>query len=402
MSHSQVLHGGNRSRGRLGKLLAAVVSVAVVASTAVASAADLEATPVKNDPRINEGTPAADGPWFMWGQNSKAAPRRYNVYAQRGTQRPIRLNARGTVGNSGGIDGRTAVYTQWSPRTGDDLFAFDLVTKRRTKLPPKVNGRYHEFRPTISGKWVLFTRYNWDRDQLQVVLFNRRTRAVRVLATERGRRGVWAGQVSGSYATWDRWSGQNSDVFRYEIRTRTTARIPRPVFAHQFGGSVASDGTVYYTRSGNGCGNSAELARYPLGGPAERVHDHPSWSEGGDSYVDERAEGGRVVYFGRIDCRRPATRAWDVYKVVDSYTITVAKSGSGGGTVASTPTGIACGTDCEETFARGVAVTLTATPDEGSEVTGWSRQACASNTTCTIKVVGNEAVTVTFEPLAPE
>ncbi len=56
----------------------------------------------------------------------------------------------------------------------------------------------------------------------------------------------------------------------------------------------------------------------------------------------------------------------------------VAKSGNGGGSVSSVPSGILCGTDCSEQFSIGTQVTLTATPlDSHSSFGGWT-DACAT------------------------
>src|SRR5207247_1406503 len=52
------------------------------------------------------------------------------------------------------------------------------------------------------------------------------------------------------------------------------------------------------------------------------------------------------------------------------YTLTVTKTGSGGGTVTSSPAGIICGATCSASFASGTSVTLTATPASGSVFTG--------------------------------
>ncbi len=52
-------------------------------------------------------------------------------------------------------------------------------------------------------------------------------------------------------------------------------------------------------------------------------------------------------------------------------TLTVAKAGSGTGTVTSAPAGIACGGTCSATFADGASVTLSATPDAGSVFAGF-------------------------------
>jgi hypothetical protein len=53
-------------------------------------------------------------------------------------------------------------------------------------------------------------------------------------------------------------------------------------------------------------------------------------------------------------------------------TLTVSKTGTGTGSVSSSPAGITCGGTCASSFDYGTVVTLTATPDAGSVFTGWS------------------------------
>ena len=77
--------------------------------------------------------------------------------------------------------------------------------------------------------------------------------------------------------------------------------------------------------------------------------------------------------------------------VATSYTLTVAKSGTGGGVV--TATGINCGADCSELYASGTSVTLTAIPASGSSFAGWSGTGC---TTATVTVNGNMTCTANF------
>jgi hypothetical protein len=82
-----------------------------------------------------------------------------------------------------------------------------------------------------------------------------------------------------------------------------------------------------------------------------------------------------------------------------TYTLTLSKSGSGSGTVTSSPPGISCGATCSHKFVYGTPVTLTAAPDPGSSVSGWSVGGC-SGTTCQVIVNSDTGVTVTFT-LAP-
>ena len=52
--------------------------------------------------------------------------------------------------------------------------------------------------------------------------------------------------------------------------------------------------------------------------------------------------------------------------------LTVSTTGTGVGTVTSSPAGINCGSDCSESYASGAVVTLTATPAGGSMFMGWA------------------------------
>jgi hypothetical protein len=75
------------------------------------------------------------------------------------------------------------------------------------------------------------------------------------------------------------------------------------------------------------------------------------------------------------------------------FNLTVGKTGTGSGTVASAPAGINCGLDCAESFAAGTVVTLTAVPATGSSFSGWSGGGCTGTSPCV--VTGNTAMTVT-------
>jgi hypothetical protein len=69
------------------------------------------------------------------------------------------------------------------------------------------------------------------------------------------------------------------------------------------------------------------------------------------------------------------------------YLVSVTRSGSGRGTVASAPAGIACGATCIGSFAHGTALTLAATPDANSVFVGWSG-GCAGAGDCVTTLAG--------------
>jgi hypothetical protein len=68
-------------------------------------------------------------------------------------------------------------------------------------------------------------------------------------------------------------------------------------------------------------------------------------------------------------------------------------AGDGAGSVAAP--GIACGDDCDEEYAAGTEVVLTATPAAGSELVGWSLASCPGTGPCTVSI--SEAMSVTAE-----
>src|SRR5439155_13794476 len=81
-----------------------------------------------------------------------------------------------------------------------------------------------------------------------------------------------------------------------------------------------------------------------------------------------------------------------------TFTLAVNKSGTGDGTVTSTPVGITCGGNCAWSYASGTAVTLTATPTAGSVFTGWSGGGCTGIGSCTVTLTSSTTVTATFAP----
>ncbi len=85
-----------------------------------------------------------------------------------------------------------------------------------------------------------------------------------------------------------------------------------------------------------------------------------------------------------------------------SFTLTVAKAGSGSGTVTSGDGQIDCGTTCSGSFTSGSTVTLTESPASGSTFAGWSGARCSSTArTCQVTMSSDQAVTATFNTSPP-
>lgn len=85
---------------------------------------------------------------------------------------------------------------------------------------------------------------------------------------------------------------------------------------------------------------------------------------------------------------------------VPSYALSVSKSGSGSGTLTSSPAGINCGATCSASFAQGTSVTLNASPASGSVFAGWGG-ACSGTGSCTLTMDAAKSVSATFNPAPP-
>ncbi|MFZ9669307.1 MAG: InlB B-repeat-containing protein, partial [Solirubrobacterales bacterium] len=79
------------------------------------------------------------------------------------------------------------------------------------------------------------------------------------------------------------------------------------------------------------------------------------------------------------------------------YALTVAKHGTGSGTVTSSPAGIDCGSSCSGSFSVGTSVTLTATAASGSKFSSWGGACSGSAPSCTVTIDQARSVSATFD-----
>ncbi len=77
--------------------------------------------------------------------------------------------------------------------------------------------------------------------------------------------------------------------------------------------------------------------------------------------------------------------------------LTVEKSGTGTGTVTSSPAGINCGADCNERYTSGTNIVLTASPATGSTFGNWTNCPTVDGNLCRLNITTNITVRAQFD-----
>ncbi len=111
------------------------------------------------------------------------------------------------------------------------------------------------------------------------------------------------------------------------------------------------------------------------------------------------------IYVGAVYYSSKSDHYYDVWPVRSGKfgsfaSLVIAKSGSGSGNITSDPSGIICGAVCSADFNLNAPVTLTATPDKGFALDGWSGGGCSGTGTCMVTMNSAQSVTATFNQLA--
>ena len=308
-----------------------VAALALVTNATVAYAATPEV--VLNDPAVRENTPSASDGYLVWSANSEAKPGRFHSYVLADGGSPVRIDPAGGQSRGAAIDGTTIVYEE----DFQDLGFFDAVTEARSDPPAGVNTPNSEYRPTLSGDWLLFTRDNVNRVSLnnawrKVVLFNISTSASIVLRKLSYRSHyLVSDQVNGDWATFEscgyryrRGEYFDCQVYRYQISTEELVQIENPgVPQQQYAGAVSGDGTVYLVRTRNRdhweCGDHARLIRYPLGGPGVVIAKLTEGKDALTTFALDETGGSTTMYFDRFGCGNARD---GIYRIPDADTAT--------------------------------------------------------------------------------
>jgi Divergent InlB B-repeat domain/PASTA domain len=196
------------------------------------------------------------------------------------------------------------------------------------------------------------------------------------------------------------WSGCDSVNFEGKCfvtmgsaRTVTAAfKLSGPLLTVAKSG--AGTGTVTSSPNGIDCGGACSVSftqgtTVTLTGNPGPHTKAAQWS-GCDSV---NGEGKCVV---TMSAARSVTATFDLEAGYALLTLTVAKSGTGQGTVSGAPGGIDCGAVCSTELITGTAVTLTASPSPGSVFAHWSGGGCSGAGACTTTLNKAKTVKATF------
>jgi len=162
--------------------------------------------------------------------------------------------------------------------------------------------------------------------------------------------------------------------------------------------SVLSGTSVAFAGTGSDSNASAVL------GYSWAFGDGSSGSGADVSHVFANTTGGSTIYTVTLtvsDGSGNAATALRRVTVIPVFSLSVSETGSGIGTVASSPPGISCAPACVAAFPGATVVALSATPASGSVFAGWSGAGCSGTGGCTVTLNQAQAVNATFLPTVP-
>ncbi len=243
--------------------------------------------------------------------------------------------------------------------------------------------------PVIIGEYGVATRPNLSLPARQYYLeYVNRAAATNGLKTFYWDNGVQPGQTNG-FAIFDRNTGAVIDQGVLDAIKRGAGVGTPGNYTLTVTKAGAGSGTVTSTPSGINCGGTCSA----------------SYSNGTSVTLTATAASGSAfagwsgACSGTGACTVSMTAARSVTATFNStattFSLAVTKTGTGGGTVTSSPSGINCGSTCTANYANGTSVTLTAAAASGSLFAGWSG-ACTGTSTCALAMTAARNVTATF------
>ncbi len=271
-------------------------------------------TPVVDTPAIDWESTWAPG-YLSYTQNSSSRPKHFDLWVKPDAAPRWRATRNTTSGAHPGIDlGNTHLgdVLVWSKGRADswNLAFTDLVTHDPIAVPAGINTNRAEREPSVSGDHLLFARGPRSGSPYAdtVVLYDLSTDTSQILDhTDRGL--MNAGWVSGDYVVWQKCPKSSCSIFRYQISTDTTIKLPADVPV-VYSPAVTSDGTAFYIRSGYSCGQHVKIVKVTDATTLQTVYSFPDGVDASDLFAIPNETAGVDVYMSRVPCR---TFDFDVY-----------------------------------------------------------------------------------------
>ena len=162
--------------------------------------------------------------------------------------------------------------------------------------------------------------------------------------------------------------------------------------------TLPQSGAVLTSPTGYGLLSGTSMAAPQVTGAAALLWSmHSSWTMQQIRARILRSTRAIPALFGKVSsCGELDVGAASDPEVPELVSLCVARSGSGSGSVSSSPAGLQCGSSCAEKVLPGAEQTLTATPAAGSTFAGWSG-ACTGTVRCVVAPSLGASVTARFD-----
>ena len=211
------------------------------------------------------------------------------------------------------------------------------------------------------------------------------------------------------WAWGDNSYGQLGDGTIAESYVPVSAKGPAGVIAVVAGRihtvALKSDGTVWtwgdnsFGQLGDGGTTAENHAPAPVAGLAGMI----AVAAGDEHTVALRNDGAIWAWGNNANGQLgDGTNTRRLFPVQVKVPLTTILTGTGGGSVHSNPSGLACSSGtCTVTIPLGTSVTLMATPDADSIFAGWTGGGCTGLTDCTMTITATTMVSAGFDYVEP-
>lgn len=250
---------------------------------------------------------------IAWSRAPARRPARVSAFVKRRGESSVRVNPKGTLGFAGDIDGNLMIYQQVR-RGQSDIKVFNLRRRARRKAPSPINTRKWEWKPSLSGRRILFGRLNKrpGPDVEKIMLYDSVSERMLTLARRWTPTEAVPGQVNGDWVTYYLCPGKFAcRTFRYNAATRKKEKFPSengPVYAP----SVLEDGTAYFVRSAPRCGVGVRLIERTVEGVEREIFRLDRGWDISTTSAFIGPDGNPKVYFDLTNCRATVTNVYGV------------------------------------------------------------------------------------------